>query len=322
MVLHEAAVRGNAWSTLKGRLYAIRHANVKARAGNPLLNKPRLWQVMDGLKKYRPPGKGKHPVHMGMLKMIDTMLDWADSDDDLVMWVAVLTAFHFMMRSAEYLAKLVAGRFDMSRVLRRGDVRFFINGQRITTRLWRATEVQIVFGRSKTTEGGEVRSHTAVPGSKFCVVAALAMLCDRLDMSAKEEPLFKWLSGSRRKGEGARYPDMMALLKKAGENIGLDQKDVGTHSLRRGGAQTYLLAGATLHACQVWGRWKSESSLRRYVEGTVGNLMAGFAAKVIRGEEDPTLLKKEPPRPRDVMLFRAKQRLNKIIASNSGCGMD
>jgi hypothetical protein len=141
-------------------------------------------------------------------------------------------------------------------------------------------------------------------------------------MSQKNEALFRWFPDSKRGGEGMRYSDMMALLKKAGENLEIEQKNVGTHSLRRGGAQAYLLAGATLQQVQFWGRWKSDTSMRLYVEGTVGATLRGLAARVIRGEEDPTLLRLEAPRPRDMQIFRAKKRLEKTFAGNSGFGMD
>ncbi len=56
-----------------------------------------------------------------------------------MMWAAhaVLTAFHFMMRSAEYLAKLTLGRFDMEKVLRLCDVRFYLKGKRLYSQFWR-----------------------------------------------------------------------------------------------------------------------------------------------------------------------------------------
>ena len=59
-VLHEVAVRGNGWSSVRGKLFAIRHANVRAMVGNPLHNKFRLKQVMRAVKKYRGPKPGRN----------------------------------------------------------------------------------------------------------------------------------------------------------------------------------------------------------------------------------------------------------------------
>ena len=256
---------------------------------------------------------GKRPVTVALLRTTEQMLNYEEDNDHLVMWAAVLTAFHFMMRSSEYLAKLTGGRFDMDKVLRRGDVRFFAGGKQIYRAFERADEVRIVFGRSKTTEGGEVRPQFRAPGHKLCVVEALAKLCNGLDMSKREEPLFAWRADSRRAGEGARYCDMMKLLKVAGEKTGLPKTDMGSHSLRRGGACFYLLAGLTLQEVKAYGRWAADSSLRLYVEGSVGNVMQGMAAKGLAGQRDPELLRKEAPRTRDLQVFRAKQRIAKEL---------
>ena len=66
-----------------------------------------------------------------------------------------MTSWHFMMRSAEYCAKLAKGAFDTDKVLRKKDVKFFIKGQP-TLNFARADEVRVTFGKTKTTGGGEV----------------------------------------------------------------------------------------------------------------------------------------------------------------------
>ena len=43
-----------------------------------------------------------------------------------------------------------------------------------------------------------------------------------------------------------RYCDVMNTLKNAAEKFGRDTSKYGTHSLRRGGASAYLLAGKYL----------------------------------------------------------------------------
>ena len=58
-VLHETGVRGNSWSTVNGKLSAVRHANVQAGKGNPRDGKLRLKQLMAGLKKFRGPTGGE-----------------------------------------------------------------------------------------------------------------------------------------------------------------------------------------------------------------------------------------------------------------------
>ena len=62
-------------------------------------------------------GRGGGQPAAAMLKVIRGMLDLNTLDGKLT-WAAVCTGFHFMMRSAEYLAKESGGRFDLDRVLR------------------------------------------------------------------------------------------------------------------------------------------------------------------------------------------------------------
>ena len=74
-VLHETGVRGNSWSTVNGKLSAVRHANVQAGKGNPRDGKLRLEQLMAGLKKFRGPTGKKGPLTIAMLKLIQQLLE-------------------------------------------------------------------------------------------------------------------------------------------------------------------------------------------------------------------------------------------------------
>ena len=65
----------------------------------------------------------------------------------------------------------------------------------------------------------------------------------------------------------------MNLLKKAAEKCGRDTTKYGTHSLRRGGAAAYLLAGKGLSDVALYGRWADMNSCRLYVEPSITHLM-------------------------------------------------
>jgi len=116
-VLHEVAVRGNGWSSVRGKLHGIRHHNIRHGQQDLLKDKLRLKQVMRASKKYRGPGAGKKPVDRAILLILEKMLHYHTSDDDLTLWAATLTAWHFMMRSSEHTAKRTGGKFDMDRVM-------------------------------------------------------------------------------------------------------------------------------------------------------------------------------------------------------------
>lgn len=315
LAMHDAYVRGNSWSSVHQMLYAIRHLNVKHFGYDILKNKPRLWQLMDGLKKCKGKKQAKSPVTHAMLLAMERMLPHKTDEDALRMWAAVLTAFHFMLRSMDYCAKLEYGRFDLDNVLRIRDVTFKKNGKRMHSRFSEADEVILVLGRGKTTGGGEIRGHSRSSESRLCVVQVLGRMFETLDRSQPDRPLFAWKADSRKAGEGVRYTDVMNLLKQAAEVCGRDTKEFGTHSLRRGGASCYLLAGKLLDEVALFGRWADTRSMRSYVEPSAGFMMRGAQDKVNRGEEEPNCVLRRPQRARAVQMRRAARKVAEDIAA-------
>ena len=86
-VLHEHGWRGNKWSTVRGKVYALRHHNIRHGCGNILQNKFRYQQVLRGIKKKCGPQDAKHPVTQAMMLAISRRLD-LEKDDDLVLFAA------------------------------------------------------------------------------------------------------------------------------------------------------------------------------------------------------------------------------------------
>jgi len=95
LAMHDAYVRENAWSTVRQMLYAIRHYNVRHQGYDILKGKPRLWQLMDGLKKCQGPKPDTFPVTRAMLLMIERMLDYGMDEDDLRMWASAFIKIAF-----------------------------------------------------------------------------------------------------------------------------------------------------------------------------------------------------------------------------------
>lgn len=308
MVLHEAYVRGNSWSSCHQMLYAVRHFNIRRLSIDILQNKPRLWQVMDGLKKCKGKKKSKAPVTRAMLLIIERMLKWEESREDLALWAATLTAFHLMLRSMDYCAKLDGGLFDMDCVLRVCDVTFKQDGVVMHSNFSQADEFAAVLGRGKTTEGGEIRKQFRSSESRLCVVRVLGLHYEKMDRSRPKGPLFAWPRNSTRPGQGVRYADMMSLLKAAAEAAGRDTSNFGTHSLRRGGASAYLLAGSSVEHIALYGRWKDLRSCRSYIEPAAGGLLRGLQDRVNRGMREHEQELRLPARPREQQLRQAAAR--------------
>jgi hypothetical protein len=312
-VLHEVGVRGNAWSTVRVQMYGIRHHNVSKGMPNPLSNKLRYDQLMRALKKFRGPKAGKSPATRAMLFALCKELNWETDLDDLVQYAAVLTAFHFMLRSAEYSARLKSGKFDLDRVIRLMDVRFYVKGVQIYSKFHLADEVEITLGKQKASDGGEKRRHTASKTNQdLCVVRILALLVTKKGSAARHLPLFTWARGSKRAGDGLRYHDSRMLAQKAAELCGRDTRAYATHSWRRGGASSYLLAGCSLQAVQLYGRWALLSSLKLYVEPVLGQLLGGAQEKVLSGHEEVKMVDRPEPRPRIFNMHRAKEAVQRL----------
>jgi len=268
---------------------------------------------MKALKKYRGPGKGKRPVLRNMIVIMEGLLNPQDSLDDLVLWAAILGSWHFMMRSSEYCAKLARGAFDTDRVIRVCDVTFFIKGRK-TTDYARADEVQICFGKTKMTSGGEVRSHFAAD-HHLCVVRVLAALFLRRPLKDKRAPLFSWAKGSTRPGSGVRYADILKIIKAAAVAAGKDPTEYASHSMRKGGASQYLLSGnCTLEEVRIMGRWKSFKAMGVYIDEAAKDLTRGKQWSVCRGATHKSVLLRRPPRERDFMRWKARKQATKLKA--------
>ena len=296
------------------KLYGLRHKHVSMGYGDVLKHKPRLWQFMAALKKVKPPAESKHPVTVAMLKTIKGMLDLSVLEGKLT-WAAVCTGFHFMMRSAEYLAKESGGRFDLDRVLRVQDVTFYIKGKR-TSNLLAADEVRVVFGKQKASRGGETRCMFKCD-SDLCVVRALAQFLTHSRHVDRNKPLFAWPKGVARPGCGLRYCDMLALLKLAAKRCGRDVTKYGTHSLRRGGACAYLAGGSTVEQVTYHGRWAPNSTaVHSYVEDGAGRLLASHQARVLQGGVNTAVLQRQPPRPRLVREYEISRALRQTFGTH------
>ena len=266
---------------------------------------------MRALRKYNGPNEGKRPTSRAMLLAMERVLNHKEDAVDRVLFAAEVTSWHFMMRSAEYSAKLAQGAFDTDKRMRFKDVRFYIKGH-LTTNYARADEVRITFGKSKTTVCGEVRAHFATK-HECCVVRALADLFMHSDMMDTEAPLFAWPKGTGMRGDSMRYMDMVTLIKSAAKHCGLDPKEYSSHSQRRGGAS------ATFERCYVTGRMPNlrEVEISLFSEAVhqtlgVGNVARAAQANVLSGNEDVDLLAKEPPRERDFMRMRAAKAARKM----------
>ncbi|CAK0794038.1 unnamed protein product, partial [Prorocentrum cordatum] len=247
--------------TEKQKLFAIRHAHLMVGHGDPLHHRGRLWTTLAGLKRLQgPSSRRKRPVTPRMLLWLkqhihaDAGLSQADA---ATLFAAVLLAFLFLLRASEDL--VVAGRSrSVDRVVHGEDLEARREGGRVG-QFAQADECVLHIKGSKTDQYnvGTVRNQYSAH-SALCPVEALAAMHaqhpQRFDHGAEARlPLFRWASGALAKREEVQH-----FLALAGLAAGLKREEIGSRSLRIGGATAMYHVTDDLAKVQRCGRWASD----------------------------------------------------------------
>ena len=118
---------------------------------------------------------------------------------------------------------------------------------------WFSDHVCIHLFESKTDvfrEGVDVR--TFANGSATCPVAALRSAFDSAPRKSADAPAFQDSCG-----RPLLYTTLLAALRALAVQLGYDAKQLGTHSLRIGGASTLAILGFPAYVIRAAGRWSS-----------------------------------------------------------------
>jgi len=246
--------------TVKQKLFAVRYAHLVVGFGDPLLHRGRLWTTLAGLRRWQGPGnKRKRPVTPRMLLWLKKHIhqDAGLSDPDAAtLFAAVMVAFFFLLRASEYL--VTNKTWSLERVTHGEDVEARAGGERVSS-FAGADECVLHIKGSKTDQYnvGTVRNQYATE-APLCVVNALAAmqshLPQRFNGSEERLPLFRWLSG-----EPVKREEVQHYLVLAGLAAGLRREEIGSHSLRIGGATAMYHVTDDLAKVQRYGRWASDS---------------------------------------------------------------
>ena len=281
-VVYFAQVLSRSYSTLQQKLYAIRYAHLVAGYNDPLQHRVRLWTTLAGLKKAQDGVKRKIPVTPRMLEWLMEHLAKGvalRAADAAVVGGAITTAFFFMLRASEYLANPHKAQ-SLKGVLRGADIAGR-TGNTDVARLEEAEEIVIHLRRSKTDQYNEgcTRNHFK-SGGALCPVGGLAKMQRHFPQrfgAGREvgEPLFRWADGSLVTRE-----EIQGYLQLAALADGWEAGDVGSHSLRIGGATAMAHVVKDWNIVKRFGRWSSDI-FQRYLwdahEG-MASISAGMAA--------------------------------------------
>ena len=278
---NEAKVPG----TVKMRLAAIRSTHLTLGYPDPLAHMPRVPLAMAGLKRRFGTKVRRMPVTPDMLTWLGKHLMFGRSEEGSLLWGALTLGFFFLLRASEYLD---TGWQDPKRGLRGADITLKSKGKTLgISDIVLADEVTLLVRGSKTDiyNRGQVRNHFKTE-EDVCVVKAMIGLYQHFPQryqggSESAELLFR-----TRDDKPIPRSAIQALIERAAKGMNLPEGDLGTHSLRFGGASALWAQFQDASLVQRWGRWAS-SSFQTYI-WEARESARGVAQKMITADLTPS----------------------------------
>lgn len=282
-LVHCATNELKAPGTIKLRLAAIRSIHLTLGYPDPLQQMPRIPLAIAGIRRRFGTKERRRPVTPEMLSWLGEHLQYGRTEEASLLWGALTLGFFFLLRASEYLD---VGYVDLKRGLRGGDISLKREGRPCDlSNLHEADEVTVLVRGSKTDiyNRGQVRNHFKTT-EKVCVVKAMIQLYRHFPQryqggSESEDPLFR-----TRDEHPIPRTAITALIERAAR-LGLPEGDLGTHSLRFGGASAIWAQFQDSAMVKRWGRWSSDS-FQTYI-WEARNTAKGVAQKMATADLTP-----------------------------------
>ena len=220
--------------------------------GAPILRK--CLRAIRRATRYRP--RRKLAVTPQFIKLLKRGLDLCDPSQ-VELFAAITLAYHGLLRNSEYTRKRrTDGKFSAT-LLRCDIVVITLDGERnvFQGRQRRALQVNVRASKGDVFGTG---AYVIIPetGSEICPVDAYEAACTARPTQRPQDPAF-----ARDGKHVLRYQDVAKAIKKAGVACGMNAVDLGTHSLRSGGASCLAECGASDEVVKAYGRWASNCFL-------------------------------------------------------------
>ena len=283
-LVHCSTNESKAPGTIKLRLAAIRSMHLTLGFPDPLAQMPRIPLAIAGIRRRFGTKERRRPVTPEMLKWLGNHLQFGKAEEASLLWAALTLGFFFLLRASEYLD---VGYVDIRRGLRGGDITLKKNGRPCDlSNLTTADEITILVRGSKTDiyNLGQIRNHFCT-GEEVCIVTAAIQLYLHFPQryqggSESEDPLFR-----ARDDKPIPRTAITALIERAARSLGQCEGDLGTHSLRFGGASAIWAAYQDSAMVKRWGRWSSDSFQTYLWEGR--NTAQGVAQRMATADLTP-----------------------------------
>ena len=244
--------------TVKLRLAAVRSYHLTLGLPDPTANMPRIPLALLGIKRRYGTKERRRPVTPTMLNWIGEVLEYGRKAEAALVWAAIAFGFFFLLRASEYLD---VGYTDPGKGMRGMDVLLREKGTYCRMeRIPYADEVVLTVRGSKTDiyNKGESRNHFAA-SDRLCPVKATINLFRHFPQryrggSEDQAPLFR-----TEDGKVLPRAAVTSLLSASAKALGMPEGDLGTHSLRFGGASAIWASYGDSQMVKRWGRWSSDS---------------------------------------------------------------
>ena len=268
--------------TIKSKLMAIRFHHLSNGLPDPLDGKERVWLALGGIKRLQGRASRRLPITVSMLRWAEERYTRGDSDG-LVLFVAAVTAWFFLLRMGEYTTNDKAG-WRCDRVVTGRDVTPRREGKEVQ-QFRDADEIVLYIKGSKTDQFnvGCIRNHYRT-GDEICPVVAMERLQKRFPERWEAEshlPLFRLASGKL-----LPVTALSRFTKEAGAAVGADPDLFDTHSLKIGGATAMYHGSGEFATVKRFGRWATDT-VHDYL-WEVHERQKGLAASMVKHDYELT----------------------------------
>jgi hypothetical protein len=198
-------------------------------------------------------------------------------------------AIFFACRSCEYL-KVPQSEKRRTDVLRLRCLRFFHNGREtphLSPSLHLADSVSITFEWQKKDERNDTVTHLRSGDAILCPVRQWAAIVRRIRAypgSVDNTPVSAvWRNGRIEHITSKEMVDALraAVVAVGEDRLGFKAEDIGTHSIRAGGAMAMYLGECPVYTIMMIGRWSSDAFLR-YIRKQVEQFSHNVSCRMIK----------------------------------------
>mmetsp|Transcript_4792 Transcript_4792/g.6205 ORF Transcript_4792/g.6205 Transcript_4792/m.6205 type:complete len:400 (+) Transcript_4792:13-1212(+) len=248
-----------------------------------------LQQQFKGYKEKDPKQKHQKAIPLKLLRFAHE-----SSKTPFVQSLSMLLigAIFFCMRSCEYL-KVPAQEDRKTKLLKLKNIRFFKNGKELPhnhLNLNSADVVSITYEDQKNRDKfNTVHLHKS-KDPLLCPVKAWAHIVQRIRSypgSTRNTPVNTFFINNEL--QQFKSKDAIDLLRASAEalsekELGFTKEEIGTHSIRSGGAMAMYLAGIQVYTIQLTGRWLSDAFLR-YIRKQVLQFSENISDRMVDQEK-------------------------------------